>query len=107
MAIEQLQIEPIRPDDIDKIKENEFPPLLIKAVNNLIIQNWNLIRKYSTIRMGDIIKEYAFLNGDDRNLSAIRTELNNANVLDIEVPFKKAGWDVKWDNDTDVFTFKK
>jgi len=86
-------MKPIRPEDVGKVKSKKIPPLVIKAVNECIVNNWSDQKQNAEFTQNELVDEIITkyngkINGD---------EIFNAGYLDIEPIFEKNGWKVEYD----------
>lgn len=104
------KITPITPDEVSAKKIEAINPIMIKAVNELIVKNWN--GSYSTFKQKDLVSLYLELAGM-YNTESNREKLHTDKQLDIEELFEAHGWKVVYDrpawNETypTTFTFEK
>jgi hypothetical protein len=80
---------PIKKEEVKKIKKISLDPVMVKAVNNLIVKNYD--GKIAKFNQQELIDEYYTIGGA---LSTV--ELFDKRQLDIESIFIDIGWDVKY-----------
>ena len=85
--------QPIKPKDVVSAKQESLPDQVIEAFNELIAENWK--GSSAKIRQDDALKGIRKKFTPKRVTS--QTILDN-NWLDIEEVYRKAGWDVYYDN---------
>jgi hypothetical protein len=95
-------VEPIKPNEVIRRKEERIPDEVIEAFNEMILDNWD--GRSSTFQQ----KEVVDLIVKNTNLSV--EIIFNKHYLDIETIFERAGWIVKYDkpayNESYPETFK-
>jgi hypothetical protein len=94
------KIQPIKPSEIVEKKIKTIPNDMIKAVNDLIVKNWN--GKSSTVKQDAIINAYLdnltlSEHPNEINQSAERDKIFENHFLDFEDIYRKAGWKVEYD----------
>lgn len=87
-----LTIKPIPPEQAHTDFKSTLDPLMIQAVNNLLVLKG--YAKYITLKQKDIISEYERLHHEKRTkpLNVFKT-----NQLEFEGIFRDAGWQVTYD----------
>lgn len=95
------KIQPIKPSEIEGVKQSTIPEAMIKAVNSLIVKNWSA-NKESRILQKNIVEEYLDNLAIQEHPAEINRQVERDKVfeyhwLDIEDMYKKAGWKVKYD----------
>ena len=83
---------PIKPEDIQDLKNFDIPSEMIEAVNELIIKNWN--GSSATFKQKDLIPVYLSKVKDKEKA---RDMLFEHRHLDFEDRFRQAGWKVHYD----------
>lgn len=82
-----MTVRPISPDNVQALKNQDIPPVVIAAANELIVAKWT--GSSATVKIKDLVAALA---------SEISSELLFANHwLDIEPLFRDAGWQVEFD----------
>ncbi len=86
-----MTIEPIRPDEVQDEFNSTIPDYVVEAFNKHIVLNWN--GHQSKVRrdavMADII--------ESPNGCTSKQSLFDNHYMDVEDLFRKAGWEVKYD----------
>lgn len=82
-------IQPIRPEEVIGAKLKSIPDSVIETFNTLIVQNGT--SGAAVIKQGDVIALLKEKGLDPR-------EIYNKGWLDVEDIYRKAGWDVTYDN---------
>lgn len=83
-------VKPISPADVCAKKIAAFPDEVLEAFNELIVENFNLNLKYSTVMQEDVVKRIsAKLQG--------QYEVFNNGWLDVETLYQSQGWEVTYD----------
>lgn len=93
------KIEPLSPTEIQVKWTKVFEPLVIEAVNNLLIKKYSPNKKDFVIKQHEITTEIKCLLGDQtmEQKDIKIKELYANNQLDIEEFYRKAGWEVLYD----------
>lgn len=98
-------VEPIRPKDVVKAKQESLPDEVIKAFNKLIAENWD--GSSSRFKQNDAVARIKKTFLPKRMTSK---KMYENNWLDVEDVYRKAGWDVYYDrpayNENYPATFK-
>lgn len=87
-------MKPINPSEAEGKKLSSIEPEIIQAVNELIVEN--LKSGTADILQDEILERYFKIKGT-KNTAASRGKLFDANQLDFEPIFRKAGWAVEYD----------
>lgn len=97
---EEERAIPIRPSEINKLKNESIPDAVIHSFNHLIIKNWN--GRFSEILKEEVIKE---INLRDSDIT--ESTIYDNHWLDIENLYESYGWNVKYKTtqSTPYFTF--
>lgn len=105
-------MKPITPAEAESKRIEAIDPVMIQAVNELIVEN--LKDGEASIKQKEIVDRYFKLSGKKAKHITERVLLDN-NQLDFEDVFRKSGWIVNYDkpayyageNYPPYFTFKK
>lgn len=101
-------MKPFSPAELKEKFNVSFDPIMIEAVNKLLVKNYSPLRNTITIKQKDIISEYMIVYAAENHLDNIfppdeekiklkREELFATHQLDFEQIFIKEGWDVRYD----------
>lgn len=84
---------PITPDEVHETKKSYIPEFVFEAFNELILTHYN--GRCSTVKVKDAIRNILLrMEGiPQRSVAMIYT----AKWLDVEDIYRKAGWDVKYE----------
>ena len=85
---------PFSPAQIKEKFLNEFDPLMIDAVNNLLAKNWNDYQ--ITLKQDEIMREYLRLRRKAGRPTTSQ-RVYESNGMDFEDVFRKKGWEVDHD----------
>jgi len=97
------KVKPIKPGEVAKKKEHDFPDTVFEAFNEMIAENYS--GRTATFRQEDVVALMV-----KKGLG--RTDIYKKGWLDIEDIYDKAGWEVDYDrpgyNETyeTTFTFR-
>lgn len=87
-------VKPIKPEDIEKIKEAQIPNEVIEAFNDLITKNWD--GTSSCVLQDDAINSIINKFGHT-DIKHMRKKIFDHGWLNIENIFRNAGWKVEYD----------
>lgn len=84
-------VKPIRPSEVAKNKINVIPDPVIKAFNEIITLNYN--DGISHFKLKEVVKLIL-----TKNPRIKESDLFDNNWLDVEDMYRRAGWQVEYDN---------
>ena len=90
----QGKLEPIHPQDINKLKNEAIPESVIAAFNHLLIKNWANTEAI-------IYKSYALKEILYRDASLTERIIYDNHWLDVENLYESYGWEVKYVNSSE------
>ena len=82
-------IKPIDPENVQEAKNCDIPDVIIKVVNEMIVEKWD--GSSSTIKQENIVKAV------EKRSEYTSEEIYNNKWMDFEDLFTRAGWKVKYD----------
>lgn len=98
------KVRPIKPDEVAKEKERNFPNVVVESFNELIAQKFN--GRSATVSQGDV-EALMVQKGLDRQ------EIYAKGWMNVEEVYRSAGWIVTYDRPAynesypATFTFKR
>jgi hypothetical protein len=81
---------PIKPSEVQKVKDSKLPEEVFQVFNDLIVEHWD--GDSATVYMDEANKRIA------KALNISGQEVYNRHLLDVETVYRKAGWKVKYDS---------
>jgi hypothetical protein len=81
---------PIKPSEVQKVKDSKLPEEVFQVFNDLIVENWD--GNSATFYKDEANKRVA------KALNISGQEVYNRNLLDVETVYRKAGWKVEYDS---------
>lgn len=98
-------VEPIKPGEIQEVKNSSIPDKVLEVFNQLITDNWN--GRSSTFKQEEVVEILVDQHEFDKS------EIFDKHWLDVEPLFRSQGWIVEYDKPgycetyAATFTFRK
>ncbi len=96
---------PIKPEDLDLLKEESIPEWVFELFNNAIVKDWD--GKESVVKQWQIVRDMVASG------KCLENDIFDKGYLDVESVYRKVGWNVVYkkadyfDRNSSSFLFSK